>query len=454
MSRWLMGLGTIAAFAVAVWYGWTWLQRVERPIRVGILHSLSGPLRISEESMRDAELLALEQLNAAGGLLGRKVEWIIADGRSDPKVFAQEARRLIETENVCVIFGGLTGICRKSIKEVVEPANHLLVFPSNYEGMDLPSCVVCTGPVPNQQIIPGVNWCFEKLKARKFFLAGCSVDTWSLVSNAIIKDQLKAMGASCVGEKYVTLDGAGVPELVAAIKAAEPDIVLSTIVGDANKPFFELMARQGAAPAKLPVLSFMIAEDELRSLPIKDMIGDYAAWSYFQSIDSTVNRTFVQQFKERFGAEKTTSDSIVAAFNGVNLWAQAVREVGTEATPEVRSALRRQSREAPEGVVTVDAETLHTWRPFHLGKIRSDGQFDIVWSLEKPVRPEPYPILRSRLEWDAFLEKLRTTWGHGNFGAQPPSEPTPPGRRDAAWRPAAGTARLSPRAQIQSSRRK
>ena len=336
MRRWLLGLGTFVAFAVAAWYGWTWFQRVERPIRVGILHSLSGPLKISEESMKDAEVLALEQLNEAGGLLGRKVEWIIADGRSDPKVFAQEARRLIETEKVCVIFGGLTGTCRKSVEEVVEPAKHLLVFPSNYEGLDLPSSVVCTGPIPNQQVIPGVNWCFEKLKARKFFLAGCSQDTWSLVSNAIIKDQLKAIGASSLGEKYVTLDGAGVPELVAAVKAAGPDIVLSTMVGDANKRFFERMAREGIRPDKMPVLSFMIGEDELRDLPLKEMVGNYSGWSYFQSIDSPVNRAFVQQFKEHFGAQRTTSDSIVAAYNGVNLWAQAVKEVGTEATAEVR----------------------------------------------------------------------------------------------------------------------
>jgi urea transport system substrate-binding protein len=395
--------------------------------------------------MRDAEVLALDQINAAGGLLGRKVEWIIADGRSDPKVFAQEARRLIETEKVCVIFGGLTGISRKSMKEVVEPANHLLVFPSNYEGMDVPSSVVCTGPIPNQQVIPGVNWCFEKLKARKFFLAGCSEDIWSLVCNAIIKDQLKAMGASCVGERYVALNGTETAELVAAIKAAGPDIVLSTMVGDANKTFFEMMSREGITPAKLPVLSFMITEDELRNLPVKDMVGNYAGWSYFQSIDSPVNRTFVQQFKEHYGAERTTSDSIVAAYNGVNLWAQAVKEVGTEATSEVRSALRRQSREAPEGVVTVDSETLHTWRPFHLGKLRSDGQFDIVWSLEKPIRPDPYPVLRSRVEWDAFLQKLNTTWDGGKFKAQTISEPQQPARRISA-RPTSGAASAPTRA--------
>jgi ABC-type branched-subunit amino acid transport system substrate-binding protein len=452
VRRWLFGLGTFGALALAAWYGWTWLERVERPIRVGILHSRTGPLKISEESMIDGEVLALEQVNAAGGLLGRKVEWIIADGRSDPKVFAQEAQRLIEAEKVCVIFGGLTGNCRKSIEEVVEPANHLLVFPSSYEGMDLPSSVVCTGPIPNQQVIPGVNWCFENLKASKFFLAGCSQDTWSLVSIAIIKDQLKAIGASSVGEKYVTLDGAGVPELVAAVKAAGPDIVLSTLVGDANKRFFERMAREGVRPDRTPVLSFMIGEDELRDLPLKEMVGNYSGWSYFQSIDSPVNRAFVQQFKERYKADRTTSDSIVAAYNGVNLWAQAVKEVGTEVTSEVRSALRRQSREAPEGIITVDAETMHTWRPFHLGKVRSDGQFDIVWSLEKPVRPVPYPILRSRADWDAFLEKLRSTSGRGQLEMPTSAEPPRSSRRDAG-RPTTRAATLPSRGRRQSPMR-
>ena len=192
---------------------------------------------------------------------------------------------------------------------MVEPAKHLLMFPSNYEGMDLPSSVVCTGPIPNQQVIPGVNWCFEKLKARKFFLAGCSQDTWSLVSNAIIKDQLKAIGASCVGEKYVPLNGAGVPELVAAVKAAGPDVVLNTIVGDANKSLFERMAREGLRSEQDGGSLVHDHRGRAARASIKEMVGDYSGWSYFQSIDSPVNRTFVQQFKDRYGSEKTTSDS-------------------------------------------------------------------------------------------------------------------------------------------------
>ena len=183
-----------------------------------------------------------------GGLLGREIKPVIADGRSDPKVFAQEARRLIETEKVSVIFGCWTSLCRRSVKAVVEASNHLLFFPSNYEGMDITPSIVCTGPIPNQQVIPAVNWCFETLKARKFFLAG-SADVQSYSSNALIKDQLKALGAQTVGEKYVALDGTGMPEMIAAIKAASPDLILSTVVGDGNKRFYQQLAQSGLTPA-------------------------------------------------------------------------------------------------------------------------------------------------------------------------------------------------------------
>ena len=427
MRRWVLRLGTLTVLSLGSWYGLNLFWHVERPIRVGILHSLTGPLSISEKSMKDAELMAIDEINQRGGLLGREVKPVIVDGRSDPKVFAQEARVLIESEKVCVIFGGLTGSCRRSVKAVVEPAKHLLVFPSNYEGMDLPSSIVCTGPLPNQQVIPAVNWCFETLKARKFFLAGCSEDIWSIACNAIIRDQLKAMGASSVGERYVPIDGTGVSELVAAIKAAAPDVVLSTVIGDANKPLFEQLGRASLTPEKMPVVSFLITEDELRLLPVKDMIGDYAAWSYFQSIDSPVNRAFVQRFKDKYGTDRKTSDSIVAAYNGVKLWAQAVEENGTETTVEVVKMIRHQSLDAPEGVVSVDFESLHTWRPFYMGKVRSDGQFDIVWSLEKPVRPVPYPVLRTRAAWDAYVERLYATWGTRDFNPQAATDLLGPG---------------------------
>ncbi len=447
MKWWLLALGAVIALGGA-WYTWRIYRRIEAPILVGILHSKTGPLAISEQSMIDAELMAIDEINQQGGLLGREVKPIIADGRSDPKVFAQEARRLIETEKVSVIFGCWSSLCRKAVKSVVEPSNHLLFFPSNYEGMDICSSIVCTGPIPNQQVIPAVNWCFETLRARKFFLAG-SQDIGSYSINAVIKDQLKALGAQPVGEKYVALDGTGMPDMITAIKAAGPDVVLSTVIGDGNKPFYQQLFQGGLTSARIPVISFTIAEDELRELPVKEMIGDYAAWSYFQSIDSPVNRAFVQRFKDYYhGAERTTSDSIVAAYNSVNLWAQAVHESGTESTSDIRRSIRKQSLDAPEGVVSIDAETLHTWRPFYLGKIRGDGQFDIVWSLEKPVRPVPYPVLLSRADWDAFVERLYTTWGTSEFNPQTVTdspEPAPALTR----RPIPG----APKAAVSSDRR-
>jgi urea transport system substrate-binding protein len=422
MKYGLPALLMLIVLAVLGWFGRDLLWHVEAPIRVGILHSMTGPLKISELSMIDAERMAIQEINDSGGLLGRRVEAVVADGRSDPQVFAQEARRLIEVEKVAVIFGGWTSLSRRSVKAVVESSNHLLFFPSNYEGMDITPSIVCTGPIPNQQVIPAVNWCFETLKARKFFLAG-SQDVWSYSSSALIKDQLRAMGAQPVGEKYVELDGKGMPGLIEAIKAAAPDVVLSTVIGDGNKPFYTQMAQAGLPPGKMPVVSFTIGEDELRELPVKDMIGDYAAWSYFQSLDNPINRAFVQRFKDLYGAERTTGDSLVAAYNAVRLWAQAVEEIGSDATAEIRKAIRRESRNAPEGIVSVDSETLHTWRPFYLGKVRGDGQFDVVWSLEKPVRPVPYPVLRSRAEWEAFVEKLYTTWGTRDFDPQSLTEP-------------------------------
>ncbi len=416
----MIGLGVLA---LAAWWGLPYLLwRAEPPIKIGLLHSKTGPLEISEKSLIDAELLAIEDINAAGGILGRRVVAVEADGRSDPATFAKEALRLIEGEKVSVIVGGLTGQCRRSLRDVVADKGHLLLFPSNYEGMDVSPNVVCTGPILNQQVIPAVTWCFEKLKARKFFLAG-SQDVQSYSSNALVKDQLRAIGAQAVGEKYVGMDGSGMEEMLKAIRSSGPDMIVSTVLGDANKAFYQQLAAAGLPPSKLAVISFTITEDELRTLPIKDMVGDYTAWSYFQTLDNEENHRFVERFQAKYGKERMSGDTVVAAYNAVRLWALAVDEAGTDATDEVRKAIQRESRIAPEGIVSIDAGTQHTWRPFHVGKIRGDGQFDIVWSLEKPIRPVPFPAFRTRAEWSEFVDKLYTTWGTKDFNPQALGDP-------------------------------
>ena len=343
--------------------------------------------------MIDAEVLALEEIKANGGLLGRRVEWVIADGRSDWPTFAREAERLIDQEKVSVIFGCWTSASRKSVKPVVEQKSHLLIYPMAYEGLEQSPNIVYTGAAPNQQVIPAVSWCHEILKARKFFLVGSDY-VWPHCVNEIVKDQLKALGAECVGESYILFGSAEVAASVEAIKKAKPDVIISTVVGDSNGPFYQRLQAAGILPDRIPVLSFSIAEDELRKLPLRAMVGDYAAWDYFQSIDRPENREFIRRFQARYGADRVTSDVIEAAYNSVRLWAQAVVEAETDEVAEVLKAIRRQSLNAPEGIVSVDDETQHTWRPVYVGRIRSDGQFDLVWSSGKPVRPIPYP--RSR----------------------------------------------------------
>jgi urea transport system substrate-binding protein len=416
MRRWLIALVIVmilggAAIGAAVWLPGHTLP----PIRVGILHSETGPMAISEKSMIDAETMAIEEINKSG-FLGREIEWVVADGRSDWPTFAHEARRLIDEKGVCVIFGCWTSASRKSVKPVVEQKNHLLIYPMAYEGLEESPNIIYTGAAPNQQVIPALSWCFERLKARKFFLVGSDY-IWPHCVNEIAKDQLKALGADCVGESYILFGSADVTDSVEAIRKANPDVIISTVVGDSNGPFYQKLETAGILPERTPVLSFSIAEDELRKLPLAAMVGDYAAWDYFQSIERTENQKFVERFRKRYptdpadGTERVTSDVIEAAYNSVWLWAQAVYEAGSEEVGDVIRSMRRQSLNAPEGIVTVDEETQHTWRPVYVGRIRSDGQFDIVWNSEKPIRPIPYPRSRTRAEWDSFLDNLNRRWG-------------------------------------------
>jgi urea transport system substrate-binding protein len=426
MRRWLFGLIVLAIVgAVAAWAAPRLAGRLA-PIRVGLLHSQTGPMKDSEKSMIDAEMLAIEEINARGGLLGgRLIEPVIADGRSDFPTFGLEAEKLIEQEKVSAIFGCWTSASRKSVKPVVERHHHLLFYPMAYEGLEESPNIVYTGAAPNQQVIPAVKWSYDRLKARKYFLAGSDY-IWPHAVNAIVRDYISSLGAEVVGEEYVLYGSTNADALVDAIKRARPDVVISTVVGDTNPSFYRKLAEAGLGPREVPVIGFSIAEAELRHLPARDMVGDYAAWNYFQSIDSEPNRDFVRKFKARYGADSVTSDTIAAAYNSVLLWAQSVTEAETDEVAAVLKAVRKQSMSAPEGVISIDASTQHTWRPVFIGRIRGDGQFDIVWTSDKAVRPIPYPTSRSQAQWDAFVDELHRTWGGwANPGLAPGTVPTP-----------------------------
>lgn len=380
------------------------------PIKVGVLHSLTGSLALSESAVVDATLFAIQELNERGGLNGSMLEPVVVDGKSDWPTFAQEAERLITQEHVAVIFGCWTSASRKLVKPVVEKYNSLLFYPVQYEGLEESQNIFYTGAAPNQQILPAVTWCFNNL-GKKFFLVGSDY-VFPRAANEIIKDHVQALGGTILGEQYLVLGGTEVAGIVQEIKTAQPNVIINTINGDSNIAFFKALRAAGITPEKIPVMSLSVAEQELAHLEASAMVGDYAAWSYFQSVRGTANEKFVAGFKKKYGAQRVVSDPMEAAYFGVHLWANAVRETGSVAVDTVRQALRNQSYNAPEGVVSIDPLTQHTWKFARIGKINGAGQFTEIWNSGRAVRPLPYPVYRDKTAWSALLENLYKQWGN------------------------------------------
>ena len=378
-------------------------------IKVGILHSLTGTMAFSEKPLVDAALLAIDEINAAGGILGKEVVPVIIDGESNRDTFAIEAERLILVEKVKAVFGCWTSACRRTVKPIFEKRRHLLFYPVQYEGLEQSPNIVYTGSAPNQQIIPAVKWSFDHL-GESFFLVGSDY-VFPKIANLIIKDLITSLGGEVVGEEYIPLGSNETSEVIKKIVEAQPQVILNTINGDSNRAFFRDLQKAGIKPEAIPTVSFSIAEHELRKMGIANMVGNYAAWNYFQSLDSKENKNFVSKFKEKYGAGRVVDDPMEAEYFSVILWAQAVRNAGSADPEFVLNAIKRQSLIAPEGYVYIDPENLHTWKHIRIGKIRTDGLFDIVWSSEEPVRPVPYPIYRSVSAWNHILNSLYLGWG-------------------------------------------
>jgi urea transport system substrate-binding protein len=399
-------IGLAAAFLYAVFFR---IEQNTQPIRVGVLHALSGTMAISEAPLVDATLLAIDEINAAGGVLGRQIEPVVVDSLSDWAYSAQAAEDLIRREQVSVVFGCWTSACRRTVRPVFERLDHLLVYPVQYEGLESSPNILYTGAAPNQQILPAVKWSLDNLGQRLFLVGSDYVFPRS--ANAIIRDQVVSLRGEIVGEEYLLLGSTDAAPIVEQIVAAQPDVILNTINGDSNIAFFQALRDAGITPDTLPTLSFSIAESELPTLDIASLTGDYAAWNYFQSVQSEANARFVAAFQGRYGADRTTSDPIEAAYFGVYLWAQAATDARTADVDVVRLALRDQSFAAPGGIVSIDPQSNHTWKTVRIGRIRADGQFDIVWDSGNPIRPQPYPLYRPRAEWDSFLQSLYIGWG-------------------------------------------
>lgn len=380
------------------------------PIRIGVLHSMSGTMAASESVVVDAVLFAVDEINQSGGLLGRPVKAVVADGRSDWPTFASEARRLIDEEKVAALFGCWTSASRKMVKRVVEEADHLLVYPLQYEGIEESPNIIYTGAAPNQQIVPAITWAVENLGKKRFFLVGSDY-VFPRTAHEIIKDHLKSLGADVAGEAFLPLGSQDAAPVIAEIVRTRPDMIVNTINGDTNVPFFRALRAAGVTSAEVPCLSFSIGEQELRSLNPGDVAGDYAAWTYFQSLDTPGNAEFVRRYQEKH-PQRAMTDPMESAYAGVLLWARAVRETESLEPRRVRRAMLNQRLDAPDGEIRVDADTQHCYRTPRVGRIKADGSFEVVWSASSPVRPEPYPATRTAEQWRAFLHDLYTGWGN------------------------------------------
>jgi urea transport system substrate-binding protein len=358
-------------------------------IKVGILHSLSGTMAISETTVVDAEELAIAEINAAGGVLGKQIEAVKEDGASDWPTFAEKAEKLIDQDKVAVVFGCWTSASRKAVLPVFESKDHMLWYPVQYEGQECSKNIFYTGAAPNQQIEPAVDWLLEN-KGKDFFLVGSDY-VFPRTANTIIKEQLKAKGGTLKGEDYLPLGNTEVTAIINKIKTEMPDggVIFNSLNGDSNVAFFKQLKGAGLGPDKYPSMSVSIAEEEVRQIGKEFLIGHYASWNYFQTVESPANEKWVKDFKAKYGEERVTNDPMEAAYIMVYLWKQAVEKAGKFDIADVRSAAYGQKFDAPEGPVTMNANH-HISKTVRIGQIRDDGLFDIVWSTEGPIDPVPW----------------------------------------------------------------
>lgn len=368
----------------------------DEPIKVGVLHSLSGTMSISEVSVKDATLLAIEEINAAGGVLGRQLEPVIEDGASDWPTFAEKARKLIEQDEVAVVFGCWTSASRKAVLPVFEELNGLLFYPVQYEGLEQSPNIFYTGAEPSQQIVPAVDYLLEQGDTKIFLLGSDYV--FPRTANQIIKAQLAAMGGEMVGEEYVPLGGTEFSTIISKIQAAQPDAIFNTLNGDSNVAFFKQFKDAGFTAEAMPVMSVSVAEEEVRGIGPENIAGHLVSWNYYQTTDTSENEQFVAAYKEAYGEDRVTADPIEAGYFGVYLWKEMVEAAGSTDVDAVREAAATGEIEfdAPGGVVRVDGDTQHTWKTVRIGQIREDGLIDEVWSSEGPIEPDPF---LTQYEW-------------------------------------------------------
>ena len=373
-------------------------------IKVGVLHSLSGTMAISETVLKDVTLMAIEEINAKGGVLGKKLEPVVVDPASNWPLFAEKARQLLSQEKVSVVFGCWTSVSRKSVLPVFEELNGLLFYPVQYEGEELSKNVFYTGAAPNQQAIPAVEYLMTKEggAAKRWVLLGTDY-VYPRTTNKILRAFLKSKGVADkdIDEKYTPFGHSDYQTIVADVKkfaAGGKTAVVSTINGDSNVPFYKELGNQGLKATDVPVVAFSVGEEELRGVDTKPLVGHLAAWNYFMSIKAPANDEFTKKWaayakaKKLPGADKPlTNDPMEAAYIGMYMWKQAVEKAKTTDVDKVIAAMGGQTFTAPSGITsTMDPKNHHLHKAVFIGEVKADGQFNVVWKTKGPVKAQPW----------------------------------------------------------------
>jgi urea transport system substrate-binding protein len=356
-------------------------------IKLGFLNSTSGAMAISEQTVRDSLIMAADEINAGGGILDKKIELVEEDGASDPAIFAEKMQKLLTGDCVAAVFGGWTSASRKAMLPVVESNNGLLFYPVQYEGLEASENIYYTGATTNQQIIPAMDFLASK-GVKSLFLAGSDY-VFPRTANKIIKQYAAELGIEIVGEEYVPLDKDDWSTQVAKIVEAKPDFVFNTINGSSNVGFIKAYYEQGLTADTSPIISVSIAEEEAPAMGV-DLTGQYASWNYFQTVESPENDAFVAAFKAKYGEDRPTSDPMEAAYTSLYLYKNIVEKAESFDVDDVNAAADGVSFPSPEGEVTINGDNHHIAKTSLIGQINADKLFDIVWSSETPIEPDPF----------------------------------------------------------------
>ena len=378
--------------------------RAADTIKVGILHSLSGTMAISETTLKDTALMAIEEINAKGGVLGKKLEPVVVDPASNWPLFAEKARQLVSQDKVAVVFGCWTSVSRKSVLPVFKELNSLLFYPVQYEGEELEKNVFYTGAAPNQQAIPAVEYLLsaDGGGAKRFVLLGTDY-VYPRTTNKILRAFLHSKGIqdTDIDEVYTPFGHSDYQTIVANVKKFSQGgktAVISTINGDSNVPFYKELGNAGLKATDVPVVAFSVGEEELRGVDTKPLVGHLAAWNYFESVKAPENDAFVKKWKAYSVKQKlpnadkaVTNDPMEATYVGIYMWKAAVEKAKSTDTDKVIAAMAGQTFKAPSGfTLTMDKTNHHLHKPVYIGEVKADGQFNIVWKTKGPIRAQPW----------------------------------------------------------------